>query len=182
MAKHKFFSLIFSAAILQLIVSCASTSSMLVEDSSDLDPVVAILTLDGPFGSQAAELLSLELAKKGVVVAERSERLNTISIDTDLSAAAPEKVKFLKSYGEELGVDYVFVGTTSADKGPLYSYAHVFMTLRLIDVNTGKTRWVGNYGNSFWSSAISTQGDLERGVRNLTKEFISSGASKILKD
>ena len=87
----------------------------------------------------------------------------------------------LSEYGNELGVDYVFVGTTSADQGPLYSYAHVFMTLRLIDVNTGKTRWVGTYGNSLWSSAISTQGDLKRGVRHITKEFISSGASKLLK-
>lgn len=179
MLRYKILSFFFFVGLVQTLVSC-STSSVLIEDFSDQNPDVAILSLDGPFGAQAAELISLELAKKGVIVAERSEILNSISLDTDLSKASPEKIKMLSKYGDELGVDFVFVGTTSAEQGPLYSFAHVFMTLRLIDVKTGRTKWVGTYGNSFWSSAISTQGDLKRGVRHLTKEFIKSGASKLL--
>ena len=86
----------------------------------------------------------------------------------------------LSSYGEELGVRYLFTGTVSAEGGPLYSFDHVNMTLRLIDVQSGQTRWIGRYGNSMWTSAISTQGDLQRGSKALVAEFISAGGPALL--
>ena len=161
--------------------SCQSTSSVLIDDTDKSHPDIAVLTFDGNLGSQAAELITQELAAKGVAVAERSERIANLALDTDRSSGSPKTTRLLKNFGDQLGVDYVLTGTVSTDRGPLYSFAHVFITMRLIDINTDGTKWVGNYGNSLWTSAISTQGDLKRGVRHLTKEFIKSGASDYLR-
>lgn len=103
-----------------------------------------------------------------------------LAVDTDLSEASPNSVTSLQVYGEQLGVRFLFTGTVEAIGGPLYSFDHVKMTMRLIDVSTGQTRWIGNYGNSLWSSAISTQGDLQRGAKHIVKEFDESGADEIV--
>jgi TolB-like protein len=167
--------------VLMLFVVSCSTTSVVIDDYGSSNPEVAVLTLDGELGSRAAELLSKELAANGVLVAERSERIANLALDTDLSASSPSSIRSLGDYGEQLGVNYLLTGTVSTDRGPLYSFAHVFITVRLIDIDNGQTRWVGEYGNSLWSTAISTEGDLKRGVRHLVKEFISSGAAEIVK-
>lgn len=163
------------------LTTCAgSTSSVLIPAMPATAPKVAILPLDGPLGAQAVDLISEELAKSGIQTAERADRVATIAVDTDLSPAEPATVRSYSNYGAQLGVRYLFAGTVSAVHGPLYSYAHVNMTLRLIDARTGQTRWIGKYGDSHWSSAISTQGDLQRGARNMVKEFIKSGGAELL--
>lgn len=161
-----------------MLASCASTSSMIVPEATGAR--VAIVSLEGPLGSQAVDLLSQELAARGIAVVEAARAREVIGIDTDLSNATPASVQALSSYGEELGVRYLFTGTVSAVGGPLYSFDHVNMTLRLIDVQSGQTRWIGRYGNSMWTSAISTQGDLQRGAKAIVAEFVSAGGPALL--
>jgi TolB-like protein len=143
-------------------------------------PSVAILPLEGPLGAQAVDLISQELANHGVGVVERARVRANIGIDTDLNPGAPTEASALAQLGAELGVNYLFAGTVSAQDGPLYSFPHVNMTLRLIDVRSGQTRWIGRYGNSLWTSAISQQGDLQRGARDLVTEFIRAGGPALL--
>lgn len=170
--------LLLAGLISLLITGCASTSSMIIPEASGAR--VAIVALDGPLGAQAVDLISQELATKGIAVVEAARTRDIIGLDTDFSSASPASVQALSSYGDELGVRYLFVGTVSAVSGPLYSFDHVNMTLRLIDVRSGQTRWIGRYGNSLWTSAISTQGDLQRGARAIVSEFISAGGPTLL--
>jgi TolB-like protein len=148
--------------------------------ASAANPKLAVLPLDGPLGQQAVDLLSEEFAANGINVVERAKIVPLIAVDTDLNPSSPAAVQNYSHLGETLGVRYLFAGTVSAASGPLYSYAHVNITLRLIDVKTGQTRWIGKYGNPLWSSAISTQGDLQRGAHDLVQEFIKAGGEKLL--
>jgi TolB-like protein len=159
--------------------ACASTTSTLIA-VNDGAPRVAVLPLEGPLGAQAVDLISQELAAAGIATVERGRMVNFQALDTDLDPSSPAAVQTLSSYGDTLGVKYLFVGTVSAVNGPLYSFAHVNMTLRLIDVRTGQTRWIGRYGNAGWTSAISTQGDLHRGARDIVREFIRAGGPSLL--
>ncbi len=163
-----------------VLVGCASTTSTVISQSPS-PPTAAVLPLEGPLGSQAADLLSAQFAENGVVTVERAKVIPLINIDAGLSSAQPKTVESFSRFGDGLGVHYLFVGTVSAVGGPLYSYAHVNMTLRLIDTRTQQTRWIGRYGNSMWSSAISTQGDLQRGARDLVREFVKSGGPELLR-
>jgi TolB-like protein len=45
------------------------------------------------------------------------------------------------------------------------------MSLRLLDVETGEVLWASKYGNPLWSSAISTQADIQRGAAFLRTAF-----------
>jgi TolB-like protein len=120
-------------------------------------------------------LISEAFAQKGIAVIERAEAVPYLAIDTDLSSASPDAVQSFSKLGHTLGVRFLFIGTVSAERGPLYSFPHVNMTLRLIDVESGETRWLGRYGNSLWTSAISEQGDLQRGASDIVDEFVKSG-------
>lgn len=173
--------MIFAMLAAMALAGCASTSSMIVPEATGA-PVarVAIVSLDGPMGAQAVDLISQELATKGIAVVEAARTREVVGIDTDLSVASPATVQALSSYGEELKVRYLFTGTVSTVGGPLYSFEHVNITLRLIDVRSGQTRWIGRYGNAMWTSAISTQGDLQRGTKAIVAEFISAGGPALL--
>lgn len=164
-----------------MLASCASTSSVVIPEVAPGDARMAIVPFDGEYGSQASELIALEFAKRGIAVIEGSEVFDTFRLDTDFTEAEPERVAALKDYGDKLDVDYVFVGTAQALSGPLYSFDHVKMTMRMIDVNTGQTRWIGEYGNSLWTSAISTQGDIDRGSKHIVREFDKSGADDLIR-
>ncbi|WP_374453610.1 hypothetical protein [Phenylobacterium sp.] len=178
----KFWAGTVGALLALTMAGCASTSSVVMQPTRAGAPVVAVLPLDGPLGDQAIDFLSQEFAANGITTVERAKLIPLIAVDTDLSPSSPTAVQTYARYGEALGVRYLFAGTVSADAGPLYSYAHVNMTLRLIDVRTGQTRWLGRYGNPLWSSAISTQGDMQRGARDLVREFIKAGGETLLKD
>lgn len=141
---------------------------------------VGVLTLEGPLGAQAADLISQELAVRGVATIERARLISFSALDTDLSPSAPSAVQRFDDIGKQLGVDFLFIGTVSAERGPLYSFPHVNMTLRLVQTATGQSRWIGQYGNAGWTSAISTQGDLQRGAEDLADEFVKSGGARIL--
>jgi TolB-like protein len=142
---------------------------------------MAILPLDGPFGDQEADYLSVEFAENGIATVERAKVAPLVAVDVGLRDKQPvSAVQNYAKYAEALGVRYLFVGTTSAERAALYSFPHADITLRLIDTRTGQTRWIGRYGNSLWSSAVSTQGDLKLGARNLVKEFVRAGGDKLL--
>lgn len=163
------------------MAACTSTQSVTLPDVSGSAPSVAIIPFEGPLGTQAVDMISQQLAASGVAVVERARVRTNLGIDTDLATGAPVEASALAALGSELGVNYLFAGTVSAAGGPLYSFAHVNMTLRLIDVRTGQTRWIGTYGNPFWTSAISQQGDLQRGARDLVKEFVRAKGPDLLK-
>lgn len=168
-------------AVLVVTAGCASTSSTVIPITDQRASKMAIVPFEGQYGAQAVDLISQEFAKRNIAVVEGSTVRNLLAIDTDLSETSPNSVTSLQAYGEQLGVRFLFTGTVEAIGGPLYSFDHVKMTMRLIDVSTGQTRWIGNYGNSMWSSAISTQGDLQRGAKHIVKEFDESGADEIIK-
>lgn len=168
-------------ALTALLAACASTSSTTIPRIEG-PPRAAVLPLSGELGEQASDLLSQEFARNGVAFVETGRLRSVVAVDTDLSAATPAAVASLKSYGDQLGVPFLFSGTVSTDKGPLSSYPHVFITLRLLEVSTGQTRWLGRYGNAMWTSAWSTQGDLERGATDIVQEFIKAGGPAILRE
>jgi len=163
-----------------LVAGCASTSSVVLPAASQGHAQVAVLPLEGPLGAQASDLISEAFAQKGVAVIERAKAVQYLAIDTDLSGTSPDAVQSFSKLGNTLGVRFLFIGTVSAERGPLYSFPHVNMTLRLIDVHSGATRWLGHYGNSLWTSAISQQGDLQRGADDITDEFIKSGGAALI--
>lgn len=168
-------------SLFSVATACASTSSTVIPVAEPRASKMAIVPFEGQYGSQAVDLITQEFAKRNIAVVEGSSVRDVLAVDTDLSEASPDSVTSLQAYGEQLGVRFLFTGTVEAIGGPLYSYDHVKMTMRLVDVSTGQTRWIGNYGNSLWSSAISTQGDLQRGARQIVKEFDESGADEIIK-
>ncbi len=170
----------FSAVVLLTLAACQSTTSTTITAGSGL-PQVAIVDLNGSLGSSAADLISQQLAMQGVAVAERAVSRRYLSIDTDLSAARPASASLLSEIGRDLGVSHLFAGSVRTETAPLSSFPHVFMTLRLVDVNTAQSVWIGQYGNQNWTSAISTQGDLQRGAEHLVREFKRSGGSQLIR-
>jgi TolB-like protein len=173
--------LLLIVAVMVGSTACASTSSTVIPVSDQRASKMAIVPFDGQYGTQAVDLISQEFAKRNIAVVEGSKVKDLLAIDTDFSEGSPDSVTSLQAYGEQLDVRFLFTGTVEAIGGPLYSFDHVKMTMRLIDISTGQTRWIGNYGNSMWSSAISTQGDLQRGAKHIVREFDESGADDIIK-
>ena len=173
--------LIAALCVSVMLSACAtpSTSSVVLPAASQTHRV-AIVGFDGELGDQAVDLISQELALRGIVVVERARTRQLLAIDTDLAAGSPAAVEAVATYGEQLGVRYLFTGTVTTDGSGLASYPHVFITLRLIDVRSGQTRWMGRYGNPNWSSAWSQQGDLQRGARDIVREFVTVGGPAIL--
>lgn len=153
---------LIAAFMLLALAGCASTSSTLIPLQAG-PPRAAVLPLTGALGEQASDFLSEEFAKNGVAVVETSRLRSVVAVDTDIDPSSPAGASSLKKYGDDLGVPFLFSGTVTSDRGPLSSYEHVYITLRLLDVSSGQTRWIGRYGNPMWSSAFSTQGDLKRG-------------------
>lgn len=172
----------FIAIGLITLSGCAATSSVVLPVSAARAPSVAILPLEGPLGDQAGDLIAQALAENQIAVVERAAVINTLRLDTVGTGSAVGSTKSINSYAQALGVRYLFTGTVSAQKGPLYSFEHVNMTLRLVDAQTGQTRWIGRYGNSFWTSSISTQGDLQRGAKSIVAEFIKAGGPQLMEN
>jgi TolB-like protein len=166
------------ALVLTACAAQSSTSSILLPAANPAHRV-AIVGFDGPLGDQAVDLITQELASRGISVVERARTRELVAVDTDLASGSPAAVEALSSYGEQLNVRYLFVGTVTTDQGPLSSYPHVFMTMRLLDVRSGQTRWIGRYGDPNWTSAWSQQGDLQRGARHIVREFVDAGGPSI---
>lgn len=154
-----------------LILSGCATSSVKLNYSSGSKPIVAVLPLDGPHGEQASDYITEQLALNGILPIERGQ-IDTILTEHGYRDNKNFNQSTLADYGQILGVKKLFMGTISEMRGPLYSFPHVNMTLKLVDISTGNVLWIGHYGNSMWTSAISTQGDIQRGAKFIAKEFI----------
>jgi len=161
--------LIASMACLALC-GCA-TSSVKLNYSTGSKPVVAVLPLNGLHGEQASDYITEQLAVNGILPVERAQ-MDTILAQQGIRDYKNFDKSTLADYGKMLGVKKLFIGTISEISGSLYSFPHVNMTLKLIDVSTGNVLWIGRYGNSLWTSAISTQGDIQRGAKWIVQEFI----------
>lgn len=159
------------ATIVCLALCGCATSSIKLNRPVGSTPEVAVMPLDGPNGKQASDYITEQLAINGVMPVERAQ------IDSVLAEHGYRENKnfdqsTLANYGTMLGVKKLFMGTISEIGGPLCSFPHVNITLKLVDVSTGNVLWVGHYGNSLWTSAISTQGDIQRGAKCIVQEFI----------
>ncbi len=153
------------------VLSGCATSSVKLNYSSGSKPVVAVLALDGPHGEQASDYITEQLALNGILPIERTQ-IDAILAEHGYRDNKSFNQSTLADYGQMLGVKKIFMGTISEIRGPLYSFSHVNMTLKLVDVSTGNVLWIGRYGNSLWTSAISTQGDIQRGAKWIVQEFI----------
>jgi TolB-like protein len=156
---------------------CASTSSVMVNHSLAEKPIIAIMPLEGDYGEQASDLIAEQLALNGIPTIERAQ-LKTLLRENGFKENEMFNQASLPEYGRLLGVKRMFTGTITTVSGPLYSFPHANMTLKVVDVSTGKVIWIGRYGNSMWTSAISTQGDIQRGAKAIVKEFIKVHGTK----
>ena len=131
------------------------------------------MSLTGAGHQQASDLIAEQLALNGIPALERAQ-LNIVLKEHGFRGNEKFDQTSLAEYGSLLGMKKVFAGTITAVSGPLYSFPHVNITLRVVDVATGKVTWIGKYGNSLWTSAISTQGDIQRGAKHIVKEFVKT--------
>ena len=126
-------------ALTSLLFGCASTSSYIPNEAVTRNgPAIAVVPFTGFAGGQASDMVLEELEKAGYNVVDSPSR-----------------------------AEYVMSGTCAAMGGPLYSFAHASMTARVVNAHTDSILWLGRYGNPAWTSAISTQGDIQRGARDL---------------
>jgi len=157
--------------IFLLVAGCASTSSVLLNHQASANPTVAILPLDGQLGAQASDLIAEELAREGIPTIDRT-RLLFILQEQGFRGDMRFDQSSVAQYGKTLGVKKVFSGTVTTSRGPLSSFPHVFITLKVIDVETSQVTWIGRYGDPGGTWAFSTQGDLKRGAKKIVEEFI----------
>ncbi len=157
-----------------LIQGCASTRTTKGVQFRPLQSDrIAVMPFAGEYGEQAADFVAEELLMNGFRVVERS-RVEQVLRELNFSGDPRFDSTTLPAIGRQLGLKEVLVGSISAVGGPLYSYKHVNISLRLVDVETSDVLWVARYGNPMWSSAISTQGDIQRGARHLAREFVNA--------
>lgn len=129
------------------------------------------MPLQGEFGEQASDLIAEQLALNGIPTIERNQ-LDVLLRENGFKGNEMFDQASLPEFGRLLGVKRMFTGTITTVSGPLYSFPHANITLKVVDVSTGRVTWIGRYGNSMWTSAISTQGDIQRGAKHIVREFI----------
>ena len=175
------YALVVGAAVF-LLSACSSTYSALTPELVSNETKIAIVPFNGEYGPQTVDLISQEFAKIGISTVQGSRVVQHFTaIDTTLNDGDPETVKARKQYGEDLGVDFVLTGQVEGIEKLPYGFSRIKMTMKLIDINSGQTRWVGDYGNSLWTSATNTQADMSRGARHIVKAFDESGASDLVR-
>jgi TolB-like protein len=140
-------------------------------------PTIAIMPLDGALGSRASDLIAEQLAVNDIATVERA-KIDNILREHGFRDNANFDQSSLAKYGKLLGVKNILLGSVATDSNPLSSYPHVFITLKVVDVESSQVTWIGHYGNSYWSSAISMQGDLQRGAEHIVEEFLKVHGKK----
>jgi TolB-like protein len=123
-------------------------------------------------------MITLKLLENGFRVVERSQIEQVL---TELGYGGDKRFasSSLPSIGRQLGVQKLFVGSVTTAGGPFYSFDHVNISLRLVSVSSGEILWAAKYGNPMWTSAVSTQGDIQRGARDLVNEFMDTYAKRL---
>jgi TolB-like protein len=160
------------------ITSCASTTSVSPSAGATSGPLLAVMPLEGEFGTQASDMITHKLLDSGFRMVERSQIDQVLK---ELGYAGNKRFAdfSLPKIGRQLGVQKLFVGSVTAAGGPLSSFEHVNINLRLVSVSSGEILWAAKYGNPMWTSAMSTQGDIQRGARDLVNEFKNTYAKQL---
>lgn len=167
---RKSYILTFTALLTLFLEGCASTTSYTPGSQGvQYGPRIAVFPFRGPAGDQVSDMLAQQLLEKGynIIDTPRVNQAILLAGFDPQQTSSSARSKILAA----LGADYLFDGTISEIGGPLYSYAHANITARITDVHSGRILWIGKYGNPLWSSAISTQGDIQRGASHLAIEF-----------
>jgi TolB-like protein len=162
--------LLLSSLTLLLSASCATKTTRSLSFRKLSGERIAVMPLSGPHGELAADLINQGLLECGFRVVERS-RIDAVFAELGFVGDRRFDSSSLPRVGRVLGLREVVVGSISAVGGPLYSYPHANIALRVVDVETGEVLWASRYGNPFWSSAISTQGDVQRGAESLAENL-----------
>lgn len=160
------------------ITSCASTTSVSPSAGATSGPLLAVMPLDGELGTQASDMITHKLLESGFRMVERSQIDQVLK---ELGYAGNRRFAdfSLPKIGRQLGVQKLFVGSVTTSGGPLYSFEHVNINLRLVSVGSGEILWAAKYGNPMWTNAMSTQGDIQRGARDLVNEFKDTYAKQL---
>lgn len=154
-----------------LLTSCVSTTSVIPAKGASSGPLLAVMPLEGEYGSQASDMIAQQLMERGYRVVERS-RIEQVLHELGYSSDNRFDSSTLPRIGNQLGVQRLFVGSITTIGGPLYSFDHANISLRLVSVSSGEILWAAKYGNPMWTSAMSTQGDIQRGAKDLVAEFM----------
>lgn len=173
--------LMAAASLLLAVPACAPTRSIVIPERAGAPARLAIVPLEGDLGPQAMDLIAEEFAARGIAAREGASVISIVGYDANITDGSPASAGPLRKYGEDQGVDFIFAGTAETVSGPLYAFDRVKLTMHLIDVRTGQTRWIGNYGNTVWAAAINTQTDLERGAAHIVKAFDEGGADDLVR-
>jgi curli biogenesis system outer membrane secretion channel CsgG len=170
--------LLFTIFSVFFLASCASTTSVIPAAQTAAGALLVVMPLEGEYGTQASDMLAQQLLQEGYRVVERS-RIEQVLRELGYSRDFRFDASSLPKIGNHLGVHYIIVGSNTTMGvqrqlemgGPLYSFDHVNMNLRLVSVSSGEILWAARYGNPMWTSAVSTQGDIQRGAKDLISEF-----------
>lgn len=173
--------LLVAVSLLLGVQACAQTSSIVIPERPDAPAKLAIVPLKGDLGPEAMDVIARELAARGIPAREGPSVISLIGYEANITDGSPASAGPLREYGDDLGVDFVLAGTAERVVGPLYAYDRAKMTLRLIDVRTGETRWVGNYGDTVWAAALNSQTDLARAAEHIIKALDDSGADDLVR-
>jgi TolB-like protein len=153
-----------------LLTSCATTTVK----SSSFRPLatgkIAVMPLSGDYGEQAADMIGQELLMRGFRLIDHTQ-IDKAMRQLGYVGDRRFDPDALPAVGKQLGLKELLVGSITEIGGPLSSYPHVNISLRLVDVETGEVLWSAKYGNPLWSSATSTQGDIQRGAALLGQAF-----------
>ena len=173
--------LLVAASLLAGVQACTPTRSIVIPERPDKPARLAIIPLGGDLGPQAMDLVARQFAARGIPVREGPSVISLICYEANLTDGSPASAGPLRKYGDDLGVDFVVAGTAETVGGPLYAFDRVKMSLRLIDVRTGETRWIGSYGDTVWAAALNTQTDLARAAKQIVKAFDEGGADDLVR-
>jgi hypothetical protein len=172
---------LFAVLLLLGLQACAPTRSIVIPQTPEAPARLAIVPIRGDLGRKAMDLITAQFLARGIPAREGPPVISLVGYEASLTAGRPAASGPLQKYGDQLGVDFVLVGTAETVGGPLYAFDRVKMTLQLIEVRTGEIRWVGRYGDTVWAAALTTQSDLARAAEHVVQAFDDDGADDLVR-
>jgi TolB-like protein len=173
--------LLVAASFLLAVQACAPTRSIVIPERPDAPARVAIVPLKGDLGPEAMDRVAEQFAARGIPVREGPSILSVIGYEANITDGSPASIGPMRKYAGDLGVDFLLAGKAETVPGPLFAFDRVRMTLQLIDVQTGETRWIGSYGDTVWAAALNTQTDLVRAAEHIALAFDEGGADNLVR-
>ena len=133
--------------------------------------VVGVALFDGNpnYTHHATNLFAEGLQNMGYKVIDRSY---TDKIIKELKYQASGIVEDGHQPGEQQPVDYLFVGNLSIVSDPRVSYANSYVSVRMIDVRTGETKWYVNAKDPrIFSLVLDMNNSVKHAVKSALKDF-----------